>query len=222
METGELVKEKIYFLCGYEAHVKPVPHIRALEYMGTNTPEEGSEEEYVFREFQKGLKDAQCSDLVAIGGEDLHLVRTFDEMMSWFKEKRVELLKSKFDVRFNKWAALYTSQTRFLPFPVRRRLWRQVLKSIHLSVYLSNLGVVWPKIVDGKPTMESQVLGAGDFLISDIHSSPSIGPNIGVGMTVRTHNRRTYINFVCDRYRFREEEAKELVAHIQSGLLNSI
>ena len=146
----------------------------------------------------------------------------FDEMMGWFKQKRIELLKGKFDVRFNKWVALYTGQTRFLPFPVRRRMWRQVLKSIHLSVYLSNLGVVWPKVVNGKPTMDSQVLGAGDFIISDIHSSPSIGPNIGLGVTIRTHNRRTYVNFVCDRYRFREEEAKELVAHIESGLLNAI
>lgn len=146
----------------------------------------------------------------------------FDEMMQWFGRRRIELLKEKFDVRFNKWASLYIQNTRMLPFAVRRRIWRQVLKRIHLSVYLSNLGVMFPKIVDGRPTLDSAVLGAGDFVISDIHSSPSIGPNVGMGVTIRTHNRRMYVNLVCDRYRFRTEEARQLVAQIESGLLNAI
>ena len=67
--------------------------------------------------------------------------------------------------------------------------------------------------------MDSEVLGAGDFVISDIHSSASAGRNVGLALAVRIHNRRMYMNFVADRFRFREPEIRELVDRFVQDLV---
>jgi NRPS condensation-like uncharacterized protein len=145
-----------------------------------------------------------------------------EKMISFFRDERDSQLKRGLDVLFRIYLEWWIRKFRIFPINVRRKIWRPTVNGMMCPFYLSNVGVVWPKIVDGRPTMDSVLLGAGDFIIDDIHSSPSISRNVGIGMTVRTHNRRFYMNFVCDRYRFRAHEAQELVRRIVEGVHNAV
>ncbi len=97
-----------------------------------------------------------------------------------------------------------------------------MLTSSPITFNLSNVGVVWPKIEGGKATYDSVLLGAGELEIEDMHSCPTFGPKTSLGLVVRMHNRRLYMNFVCDRFRFTNEEAAELILKTKAALLNSV
>jgi hypothetical protein len=80
---------------------------------------------------------------------------------------------------------------------------------------------MWPRFEKGKATTDTIVKGAGDFEIDDIHSSASMGRSMGLGLTTRTHNRKFYLNFVGDRFRFRKAEMQKLVDLIVKDLINA-
>ncbi|MCZ7585094.1 MAG: hypothetical protein M5R36_18155 [Deltaproteobacteria bacterium] len=125
------------------------------------------------------------------------------------------------DIQFYNTLRYIVQAFRIFPIHVRRNFVRPIIERIPCTFYLSNLGTVWPKIVDGRQTMDSVVLGAGDFVISDMHSSASIARNLGLGLTVRAHNRRFYMNYVCDRFRFEQGEAKDITDRITNELINA-
>lgn len=134
-----------------------------------------------------------------------------DPLILFFRDVRRDQIARGIDIRFNQAMCRMVSAARLLPLRLRSKLLNPVVNSIPCTFSLSNLGVVWPRIENGRPTLDSEVLGAGDFVISDIHSSASAGRSVGLALAVRIHNRRLYMNFVADRFRFREAEARDLV-----------
>ncbi len=169
---------------------------------------------------------AAIADSVGTGLSALSFVargnKNMDEGISFFRDYRRDLLKKHFDINAYEWASKWYSVIRLLPFRVRSQRFAKMLTSSPITFNLSNVGVVWPKMVDGRPSNDSAVLGAGDLEIEDIHSCPTFGPNTSLGLVVRMHNRRLYMNFVCDRFRFTDEEAQELVNAMSKGLENSV
>jgi hypothetical protein len=152
---------------------------------------------------------------------DLHKA-DLDELVRHFRHRRFGLLRRMADIRFYKWASDTFEVLRFLPLSVRQRIWRPLILTLPIAAYVSNLGVVWPRLENDRPTMDSALLGAGGFEISDIHSSPSLLRNVGMGITTRIHAKRLFINFVCDSFRFREDEARSLVAMFADELTGAV
>ncbi|MBL6974171.1 MAG: hypothetical protein ISR64_00430 [Deltaproteobacteria bacterium] len=157
------------------------------------------------------------SEAAGAGVSGLNFVSTgqggasLDTLMQFFRDVRRDQLARGIDIRFNQAMCRMVGAARLLPLRKRSRLLNPVVNSIPCTFSLSNLGVVWPRMENGRPTLDSEVLGAGDFVISDIHSSASAGRSVGLALAVRIHQRRMYLNFVADRFRFREPEARELV-----------
>jgi hypothetical protein len=160
----------------------------------------------------KGRKDNRVDDsgaaLAALNmvSKD-HTETDLDELIKVFRDFRIDRLAKGYDLQFNYLINRFVSAFRILPFHMRKPLLTRIIQGTPMSLLLSNVGVVWPKFVNGKPTMDSAIPGAGDFVIDDIHSSASMGRDIGVGLVTRTHNRKFYFNFVMDRFRFHKDEA---------------
>ncbi|MFH1943706.1 MAG: hypothetical protein ABIL68_16515 [bacterium] len=152
---------------------------------------------------------------------DLHRA-DLDELITHFRQRRFGMLRRMTDIRFYKLISDAFASLRFMPLRLRKRIWPPLILTVPIAAYVSNLGVVWPRIENDRPTMDSAVLGAGGFEISDIHSSPSLLRNVGLGITTRVHARRLFINFVCDSFRFREEEARSLVAMFADELTEAV
>ena len=140
--------------------------------------------------------------------------KSMDQTMRFFRDYRKDLLKKRFDLMAYEWASRWYSLLRIIPFEIRRQNLAKMLTASPITFNLSNVGVVWPKIVDGRPTHDSVVLGTGNLEIEDIHSCPTFGPKTSLGLVVRMHSRRLYMNFVCDRFRFTDDEARALVPRL--------
>jgi len=149
------------------------------------------------------------------GGDDL------DTLTGYFRDQRVYQLGKGVDIQFYNTTCNIIKALRVFPLKTRLKLAGAIGQTIPCTFYISNLGIVWPKIEDGKPTGDSAVLGAGDLIIDDFHSSASIARTLGLGLTIRTHNRRLYLNFVADRFRFHYDEMKKLVDQIAANLINA-
>lgn len=139
------------------------------------------------------------------GREDL------DSLIRFFRDARREQLRNRFDIRVHHAICRFVQAMRVLPMQQRTLILNPLANSVPCTFYLSNLGVVWPRYEGGRPTLDSMLLGAGDFTISDFHSSASIGRRLGLGLTTRIHNQRLYLNFVADCFRFQKAEVQELV-----------
>lgn len=142
---------------------------------------------------------------------DAHGHEDIDALIRSFRDIRREQLRKRSDIHFHQSICRIVGAMRIFPMQQRTRILNPIANSIPFTLCLSNLGVVWPVYKDGRPTMDSAVLSAGDFTISDLHSSASIGRRFGIGLTTRIHNRRLYLNFVADCFRFRKSEFETLV-----------
>jgi hypothetical protein len=175
----------------------------------------------------KGRKDNKVNKSgAAVSGIQMisrgHRDTSLDTLIEWFRDQRVDMFKKGYDLQFNNLIARFIDAFRLMPFGPRRRLSNLIVEGTPVTMYLSNVGIVWPKIVNGKPTLDSAIPGAGDFLIDDIHSSASLSRDFGFGMTTRTHNRRFYINFVMDRFRWSKPEALEIRDAIVKEIVEAI
>ncbi len=144
-----------------------------------------------------------------------------DESIGFFRNYRRSILENKLDIKAYAWMSQWYSIMRVLPLKIRMRYLAPMLTSPRVCFSLSNIGVMWPRIEDGRPTLDSAVLGAGDLVIEDMHSCPTLGPNTGFGMIARMHNRRFYMNFMFDRFRFRKDEARSLADRFVEGVTNA-
>ena len=104
-----------------------------------------------------------------------------------------------------------------VPVRFRAPLFRR-LYEVPTTFVLSNIGVMWPRIVDGKPTGESSLTRAGNVEIDDVHSCPSGSPAIGLTVIARSLGGKLFVNFSCDRWRFTRPEAAALTDRIVSDL----
>lgn len=145
-----------------------------------------------------------------------------DESIRYFRQRRFGMLKRQVDIRYFEGISGIFEASRFVPLALRRTVGHPLTLTLPIAAYVSNLGIVWPRVERGRAATDSVVLGAGDFEIADIHSSPSITRTIGLGITARIHARRLFINFVCDRFRFRDYEAHRLVELFGEELANAL
>ena len=150
-----------------------------------------------------------------------HQNADLDTLIRFYRDNRRNQLARGIDIQFYNTLCKIVGAMRMFPMEVRHRLMDPLAASIPCTFYVSNLGVVWPRWENGRPTMDSAIIRVGDFEINDVHSSASMGRSIGLGLTIRTHNRRLFLNFVADRFRFRRLEVQELVNRIVADLINA-
>ena len=155
-------------------------------------------------------------NFVSAGHENADL----DTLIRFFGECRRTQLKRGVDVSFYKTLDRLVGALRVLPLKTRTNLIRPTIERIPCTLSLSNTGSIWPKSVDelGRQSLESKIVGAGDFRIDVWHTNVSIARNLGIGLTCRTHNKIFYLDFVYDRFRFRRHEAEALTERLVKNI----
>lgn len=140
-----------------------------------------------------------------------------DTVVRHFRDNRIDQMNRGVDIAYHNMLTTLAKSMRWLPLNVRGKFASGFL-SIPVTFILSNMGVMWPEIKNGKPTGRSAFTRVGGFEIDDVHSSVSLSPDVGMGMMCRTLGDKFFINFCFDRLRFNRQEAVELFGRLSGGL----
>jgi hypothetical protein len=140
-----------------------------------------------------------------------------DDLVGRLRDERARLLDLGVDVSMIRMLAAVFQVLGVLPPRARAAIIRSVV-TFPTTFVLSNVGIMWPEVRDGKLTGRSAFTRAGDFELDDIHACPSLTPDVGMGIVTRTMGDRLYINYNTDRSRFRPEEADALTARITDAI----
>ncbi|MDD4240701.1 MAG: hypothetical protein PHG54_04660 [Smithellaceae bacterium] len=120
---------------------------------------------------------------------------------------RKRLIEDRVDVAL-KWLSTTAMKAgRILPVALRYPVLRPVL-DYKISFSLSNVGVVWPKIAEGKPTGETEIDRIGGMEFLDIYTSLGVTYNNPLAMTLRTFRGRLSFIFSASRERISDKDAQ--------------
>lgn len=111
-------------------------------------------------------------------------VRAFAQVVS---STRMKKLRKQRDLELRGNISKVTEILRFLPYSARRRLVHHLIQKHQYSVAVTMLGVVWPILVDGKPTDNSYLIRFDDTVITEIH---------GVGYKLLSSTPLTLIAYI--------------------------
>ena len=141
----------------------------------------------------------------------------FDDLVGRLRDERVRQLDAGVDVAMINLLTAIFKVLGLLPVRVRAAIVRNVL-AFPVTFVLSNVGIMWPEVRDGKLTGRSSFTRVGDFEVDDLHACPSLIPDVGMGIVTRTLGDRLFINYTTDRRRFHEEEADDLTSRISEAI----
>ncbi len=97
--------------------------------------------------------------------------------------------------------------SRLLPYGWRARALRPFFDA-RLSFGVTNLGVVLPRMVDGRPTGETAIREAGGMELVDVHTSVGATVKNSGGLILRTFLNRLYFVFPFSRHMTTDEDAE--------------
>lgn len=97
---------------------------------------------------------------------------------------RIKLLRNQMDRRFHSNIAFMNDSVRVLPFHVRRRIVHFIVEQHQFSVAVTLLGAIWPKIRNGRPSLESDLTEVGELKVTEVH---------GVGYKLLSRTRILFI-----------------------------
>jgi hypothetical protein len=75
------------------------------------------------------------------------------------------------DLKHYKNVARMISCTSLLPFNARRKVVHQITQKHQCSIAITLLGVVWPEMKNGKPTLDSYPTGVGETHITEVYGT---------------------------------------------------
>lgn len=127
--------------------------------------------------------------------------------------RRKEGLAQGYDIALSEMGRKLQRVGLALPRALRYRALRTVFDR-KISFFLTNLGVVWPVIRDGRPTGETAIREVGRAVLHDVHSSVGGTANNPAAMILRTFLGRFYMVFTLGGQRFRDDEARDFAATV--------
>ncbi len=133
---------------------------------------------------------------------------------------RIKHFRNQMDLKYVHDIERMVNFLRLFPFRLRRKIVHHVVNRHQFSIGVTLLGVLWPKIRNGKPTADTVVTECGDLAISQVH---------GIGYKLLTSTRvllivyafKNEMNLVlaCHACLFSRREAEEFLDLIVKNLL---
>ena len=97
---------------------------------------------------------------------------------------------------------------RYLPMSVRYNVIRHLM-DMKITFFVTNLGVVWPKMVNGRPTGQTAITRVGEMELVDIHSNVGSTAKNPMGLILRTFRGRLYLIFAVGRHGVTDQDARD-------------
>lgn len=169
----------------------------------------------------RGRIPETANESIALTGLALEVTapdaRGLGAVVEHFRDVRTAQWEAGVDVANFKLLDAIAKSTRLMPKQARYFVARRATQ-VPVTFLLSNIGIMWPEVKGGRMTGRSELTEAGGLVLDDVHSSPSMAKEIGLGVIARTLGGRLFINYSADRWRFPSEQARELTDKISADL----
>ena len=129
-----------------------------------------------------------------------------EALLRYMINERKERLDAGLDVKLAQFSRGLLRVGRMLPINIRYKVLRKILDT-KISHFVTNLGIVWPEIKDGKPTGETALRKVGELELVDIHSSVGTTEKNPSVLIVRSFLGRLYMVMVYGKWGVNEKDA---------------
>lgn len=133
--------------------------------------------------------------------------KSAEDFLNLMINRRKEFMTRGYDIAIFRIMERLASYTRYLSMQRRQKLLNKMM-TMPLTFFITNLGVVWPEFKDGRLTGDTAIKEAGKLRITDIHTNISAARPTGCVLIVRSFQRKLYMVFVMDHWKFTEAEAQ--------------
>jgi hypothetical protein len=130
-----------------------------------------------------------------------------EALLRWVIAERKRKLAAGFDYWLSWLGRNLISYGRVLPLGIRPRVLRPFF-DVRISFFVTNLGVVLPRMENGRPTGETAIREAGRMELVDVHTSVGATEKNNGALILRTFLDRLYLVFPFGRHKITDEDAE--------------
>jgi hypothetical protein len=130
-----------------------------------------------------------------------------EALLRYVIKERTQRMDLGYDIALSVISRRFLRVGKLLPLRWRYPLLRLVF-DIKISHFVTNLGIVWPKIENGKPTGETAIENIGDLELTDIYSCVGPTEKNPQGLILRTLKSKLYMINSFGRWSVNDEDAR--------------
>lgn len=142
-----------------------------------------------------------------------------EKLLAHVIQQRKMRLALGYDVALSNMSIKLFAFSRLFPMSIRHSFVR-IINDIKISHFITNLGVIWPEIENGRLTGRTAITNFGDMELLDIHSSVGTTGNNGAGLIIRSFLGRLYMVMVYGRYAVNDGDAKAFSQLVYNKVLS--
>ena len=131
-----------------------------------------------------------------------------EKLLRYVIEQRTYRMAQGHDLALARFSRGLLQISRILPSILRYRALR-VIFDAKISHFITNLGVIWPQIENGRVTGKTAVRRVGDLEIMEMYSSVGPTENNPKAIIVRTFLGRLYLDMTYGKWGANEADAKD-------------
>jgi len=110
---------------------------------------------------------------------------------------------------------------RVFPFRIRRRIVHFLVNTHRYSAGITQVGIVWPKTRNGKPTADTNVTKAADLTVAEVHGiAYKLHSSTHVLLVTYGFRNRLHLVLACSGSLFTRAEAQSFMDLIMDNVLS--
>jgi hypothetical protein len=135
---------------------------------------------------------------------------------------RMQQFRKQMELKYMSDIELMIDSLRLLPFTMRQRIVHHVANRHCFSLGITALGVLWPKVRNGKPTGESAVTDSAELTVTEVHGiGYKLLSSTRVPLIVYAFRNRLNLVLACSASLFTRQEAEALMDLIMTSLIEN-
>jgi NRPS condensation-like uncharacterized protein len=147
--------------------------------------------------------------------------KNIDSLLKLVRETTNRQINSKIDIIQYNYLRLLVKFTQLFPYRLRFKLFKNVFQQASTSM-LSNLGILWPELKNGRPTGRSLVSKISkDLELVDLDFNYPGIPRLGHGLASYTYQEKLFIILTFSGAFFSEAEVSKFISALKNEV-NSI
>jgi len=132
---------------------------------------------------------------------------------------RIRQFRRQQDLKLMRSMETLVNSLRIFPFRIRRRIVHFMVGLHNYTAAITMLGVVWPRLINGRLTGDTSVTGSGGLAVEDIHAiAYKLQSSTQVLLLVYGFRNRLHLVLACSGSLFTRDEAEAFMDLIMENL----